>query len=173
MLASVMLGGCGDPVSMVASSVISAAVQTGIETAQKNRADPEKLWQQLQLAQAEQQAIGGDADAQFQLGIYYLLRREAAAAAWICQAANQGHVKAQLQYGHLFNEDRKQEDLFPFIAIAPDDAVAFVWYSLSANQGNPRAMLFRDSLKQSRLNSRELHTAMQAIAAWRPAPCNQ
>ncbi len=171
LIFTLLLTACAGPVSMVASSVISAAVQTGIETAQKNRADPEKLWQQYQLAQAEQQAIAGNADAQFQLGIYYLLRREAGAAGWICQAANQGHALAQLQFGHLFNEDRKREDLFPFINLGPNDVKAFVWYSLATKNGQARAQLFKDSLKRSRLNSKELHQAQIAIQNWRPQPC--
>jgi len=172
LLSTWLLGACADPLSMVASSVLSAAVQTGIETAQKNRADPEKLWQQAQLAQVEQQAIGGDPNAQFQLGIYYLLRREPGAAGWICLAANQGHARAQLQYGHLFNEDRKHDDLFPFIAITPDNVQAFLWYSLSASNGSARARLFRDSLKQNRLNSRQLHKALAAIENWHPTSCS-
>ncbi len=171
LLGTFLLSACADPLSMVASSLLSAAIRTGIETAQKNRADPEKLWQQAQLAHVEQQAISGNSDAQFQLGIYYLLRREPGALGWICQSANQGHTRAQLQYGHLFNEDRNQDDLFPFISLNPDDAQAFLWYSLSANQGDSRAALFRDSLNPSRLNSQELTAARTAIENWRPTPC--
>ncbi len=171
LLSCGLLSACADPLSMVASSVLSAAIRTGIETAQKNRADPEKLWQQAQLAQVEQHAINGSVEAQFQLGIYYLLRQQPGAAGWICHAANQGHAKAQLQYGHLFNEDRKHDDLFPFISITPDNIQAFMWYSLSANKGEPRGLLFRDSLKQSGLNSQRLHSALAAVENWKPAPC--
>jgi len=156
---------------MVASSVLSAAIRTGIESAKNNRADPEKLWQQAQLAQVEQNAIAGDVDAQFQLGILYLLRQEPGAADWICHAANQGHGKAQLQYGHLFNEDRKRDDLFPFISIGPDNVQAFIWYSLSANNGEPRGVLFRNSVKQTGLNSQRLHSALAGVENWKPTPC--
>ena len=41
-----------------------------------------------QLAALEQRAIGGELEAQYQLGTYYLVRHEPAAADWICQAAN-------------------------------------------------------------------------------------
>jgi len=171
LFSTLVLSACADPLSMVASSVLSAAIRTGIESAQKNRADPEKLWQQAQLAQVEQNAIGGDVDAQFQLGVLYLLRQEPGAADWICHAANQGHGKAQLQYGHLFNEDRKRDDLFPFISITPDNVQAFIWYSLSANNGEPRGKLFRDNVKQTGLNSQRLHIALKGVENWKPTPC--
>ncbi len=177
LLSSVLLSACADPLTMVASSVLSAVIQTGIkagiESAQKNRSDPEKLWQQAQLAQVEQQAIGGNKEAQFQLGIYYLLRQEPGAVGWICLAANQGHARAQLQYGHLYNEDRKRNDLFPFVSIAPDNIEAFIWYSLAANNKDPRAVLFRDNLKQTGLNSQRLNQALAAVESWQPRPCGE
>jgi TPR repeat protein len=171
LFSTLVLGACADPLSMVASSILSAAIRTGIESAQKNRADPEKLWQQAQLAQTEQNAIAGDVDAQFQLGLFYLLRQEPSAADWICHAANQGHGKAQLQYGHLFNEDRKRDDLFPFISISPDNIQAFIWYSLSANNGEPRGVLFRNNVKRTGLNSQRLHSALTGVENWKSTPC--
>ncbi len=177
LISSVLLSACADPLTMVASSVLSAVIQTGIkagiESAQKNRADPEKLWQQAQLAQVEQRAIGGNVDAQFQLGIYYLLRQEPGAVGWICQAANQGHARAQLQYGHLYNEDRKRDDLFPFVSITPDNVQAFVWYSLAATNQDARAILFRNNMKQTGLNSQRLNQALEAIENWQPRPCGE
>jgi len=177
LLSSVLLSACADPLTMVATSVLSAVIQTGIkagiESAQNNRSDPEKLWQQAQLAQVEQQAIGGNVDAQFQLGIYYLLRQEPRSVGWICLAANQGHARAQLQYGHLYNEDRKRNDLFPFVSIAPDNVQAFVWYSLAAGNQDARAILFRDNMKQTGLNSQRLNQALAAIESWQPGPCGE
>jgi len=170
-LAAFALGGCFDPGSMILSSVASAALRTAIDQAEKNRPTPEQMWHEAQVASLERQAIAGDVEAQFQIGTYYLLLQEPAAEQWICEAASRGHAKAQLQYGHWFNEDRHREDLFPFIAIAPDNATAYLWYSLSASNGEPRAPHFRDSLRYSGLAAASVQQADMRLAGWAPGPC--
>jgi len=171
VLLGLALAGCVDPGSMILSSVASAALRTAIDQAQKNRPTPEQMWHEAQVASLERAALAGDMEAQFQIGTYYLLLQEPAAEQWICEAASRGHAKAQLQYGHWFNEDRHRDDLFPFIAIAPDDATAFLWYSLSALNGEPRAPHFRDSLRYAGLAEARMHAANVRLDGWAPGPC--
>lgn len=172
-LASSGLAGCVSVAGTIASSVASAAIKTAIEQAEKNRPTPEELWQDAQMASLERRAIGGELEAQYQLGTYYLAVHEPAAADWICQAANMGHPKAQLQYGHFFNEDRKHEDLYPFLSIRPNNVEAFVWYSLATRHGEPRAGHFRDSLMSGALNANRLRQAETQLASWQPINCGE
>ncbi len=171
LVAGTLATGCVDPASMVVSSVVSAAVKTAVVQAEKNRPTPEQLWHDAQVAQLERRALGGDREAQFQIGTYYLVLQEPAAEAWICHAAMRGHPKAQLQYGHWFNEDRAREDLFPFISVEPDNANAFLWYSLAADNGEPRAPHFRDNLIYAGIPAVKLERARARHAAWTPGTC--
>ena len=172
VLCTGLVAGCGGPETMIASSIISAAVRTTIEQAAKNRPTPEQLWHEAQVAQLERRAIAGDVEAQFQIGTYYLVLQEPVSQQWICTAANGGHAKAQLQYGHWFNEDRAREDLFPFINISPDNAMAYMWYDLAAANGEPRAPHFRDNLIYGGMPVAQLDRGRARVANWTPQPCD-
>jgi len=165
------LGACGGPETMIASSLISAALRTAVDQAQKNRPTPEQMWHEAQVASLERRAIAGDPEAQFQIGTYYLVLQEPVSRQWICAAANQGHPKAQLQYGHWFNEDRSREDLFPFIAVTPDNSTAYMWYDLAATNGEPRAPHFRDSLIYAGMPADTLERGRASVVAWTPGSC--
>jgi hypothetical protein len=169
---AVLCSGCvGGPAGMVVSSLASAAMRTAIDQVEKSRPTPEQLWHEAQIAGLERRALAGELEAQFQIGTYYLLLQEPAAEPWICLAANRGHPKAQLQYGHWFNEDRAREDLFPFIGVAPDNASAYLWYSLAADNGEPRAAHFRDSLIHAGIAADSLERGRTRRAQWTPQPC--
>ena len=156
---------------MIASSLLSAAVKTAIEQAEKNRPSPEQLWHEAQLGRLERLAAGGDTEAQFQLGTYYLMLGDPASQQWICAAANRGHARAQLQYGHWFNEDRAREDLFPFITITPNNADAYMWYDLATRNGEPRAAHFRDNLIYAGMTAEKLDIGRERADSWLPEPC--
>ncbi len=167
------LAGCVSVAGTIASSVASAAIKTAIAQHEKNKPTPEQLWQDAQMASLERRAIGGELEAQYQLGTYYLVRQEPTGADWICQAANMGHPAAQLQYGHFYNEDRKYEDLYPFLSLPPNNVEAFVWYSLAARHGEPRAGHFRDSLTGGMLGVNQLREAERRLAGWQPIDCGK
>jgi TPR repeat protein len=171
VLSSTTLAGCVDPVSLVASSVLSAALKTAVEQAEKSRPTPEDLWHEAQLAALEREARSGAATAQFRLGTYYVQTQESKAQVWICFAASQGHARAQLQYGHWFNEDRAREDLFPFITITPNNSDAFLWYALAAKNGESRASHFRDSLIYGGIQTAKLDHARARLANWSAQDC--
>jgi TPR repeat protein len=170
-IAALGTGCAGGAAGMIVSSVASAALRTAVEQVQKNRPTPEQLWHEAQVENLERRALSGDVEAQFQIGTYYLLLQEPAAEPWICVAANRGHAKAQLQYGHWYNEDRIREDLFPFIHVTPDNSTAFIWYSLAADNGEPRAPHFRDSLIYAGMPAEQLARGRERLAAWTPQSC--
>ena len=171
VLMGMAVAGCGGPEAMIISAVAQAAVKEAVKQAEKNRPTPEQLWHEAQVASLERRALAGDVEAQFQIGTYYLLLQEPVAERWICEAASRGHAKAQLQYGHWFNEDRAREDLFPFIGITPDNTQALLWYTLAAEGGEPRAPFFRDSLLQTGLAPDQLEAGQAGISSWSPGPC--
>ena len=86
-------------------------------------------------------AENGDPDAQYSLG-YALFReyleqesREALLAArrWLTEAAEQGHTRAQLQLGKMYEKGR---------GVIQDNVVAFEWFRQAAEQGEAEAMLW-------------------------------
>lgn len=165
------LSGCVSVAGAIASSVAQAAIKTAIDQAEKNKPTPEQLWHEAQVASLEHRAVSGEVDAQYQLGTYYLVLQEPRGVDWLCQAAIQGHAKAQLQYGHFFNEDRKLDDLYPFVGIRPDNVQALVWYSLSDQHGEPRAAHFRDSLLSGRMSPERIDRAEVVLSSWTPTSC--
>lgn len=153
--------------------MLSAALKSAIDHSKNNPAprNDEQLWREAQFAQLERKARAGDVDAQFHLGTFFIQAQQAQAQQWICAAANHGHAGAQLQYGHWFNEDRKHEDLFPFIRITPNNSEAFFWYSLAVQNGESRAGLFRDSLVYGGLHAVETDQARARLASWSAQDC--
>jgi hypothetical protein len=77
----------------------------------------------------------GDAEAQFQLSIFYQNGRELAqdltqCREWLRKAAAQGHVKAMFNLGVTYGDG---------LGVPVNDAEAFKWYQAAANEGDPRA----------------------------------
>ncbi len=80
-------------------------------------------------------AEGGDAAAQFKLGIKYQFGRgveqsDSQSAEWYRRAAEQGHSQAQCNLGWMYEAGR---------GVAPSDEAAFEWYRKSAEQGEALA----------------------------------
>ena len=80
-------------------------------------------------------AEGGDAAAQYQLGVMYddgegVLEDDREAARWYRRAAEQGYVAAQLALGAIHAAGR---------GVAEDRVQAWVWYDLAAARGNEAA----------------------------------
>jgi TPR repeat protein len=158
------------PEVMIAANVASAALKAGVEYAEKNKPSPEETFRWAKIELLEEQANGGDVDAQYAMGIYYQATREARARHWICRAAAGGHPRAQLQYGHWYNEDRNREDLWPFIGISPDNREAWRWYSLAAENGEIGALHHIERLEVAGLDRQALEQG-QAGRVGSPASC--
>ncbi|MBF0626345.1 MAG: SEL1-like repeat protein, partial [Magnetococcales bacterium] len=90
-----------------------------------------------QVAEIQQQADSGNADAQAALGMFHHLGRGVKADAkialdWLTKAAEQGHVEAQNMLGNLqFSAQGVKK---------PNDAEALKWYEKAAAQGHLGAL---------------------------------
>ncbi|MBT2185700.1 SPOR domain-containing protein [Sphingobium nicotianae] len=110
--------------ALVATSAAHADVKAGVDA-----------WNQGDYARAVNEwrplAIGGNADAQFNLGQAYKLGRGVpvdlpVALEWFRKAAEQGHEKGADNYGLLLYQQGRLEDSIPYIKV-------------SAERGEPRA----------------------------------
>ena len=95
--------------------------------------NPVSDWQNTEAL--HDQAVAGDAESQYRLGMHYLngrgvLRNETKAATWFTHAAETGHADAQFMLATAYATGR---------GVAPDPARALVWYRKAAEVGQPRA----------------------------------
>ena len=110
-------------------------------------------------------AESGDPDGAYRVATLLSERHDPDAMRWMCEAAREGHAGAQLQVGHWYNEDRRREDLWPFIGVTPDDEIAYQWYTAALDNGEDRAFIFRESLSHGA-------TGVHAQGATLPAGCD-
>lgn len=76
----------------------------------------------------------------------------------IRRTAEAGDSDAQLQLGILFQYGFNYRG---------NEIPALTWYSLSANQGHPKAVRLRDSLK-AKMGEKEVQEALEQVAAFKP-----
>lgn len=76
----------------------------------------------------------------------------------IRRTAEAGDRDAQLQLGILFQYGFNYKD---------NEIPALTWYSLSANQGNPKAVRLRDSLK-AKMSEKDVQEALEQVASFKP-----
>jgi len=76
----------------------------------------------------------------------------------IRRTAEAGDREAQLELGILFQYGFNYKD---------NEIPALTWYSLSANQGNARALRLRDVLK-AKMTEKEVQEAMEQVATFKP-----
>ena len=111
---------------LASASPAAPTVKTGVEAWQRgDHAGATAIWRNL--------AEKGDADAAFNLGQAFRLGRgvpadSAQAKLWFEQAANKGHLDAQVSLGLLLFD-------------SGDRAVAMNWLRKAAAKGEPRALL--------------------------------
>jgi len=105
-------------------------------------------------------AIQGNADAQFNLGMLYERHRYAEAAKWYREAADQGLEDAQFNLGLLYAKGQ---------GVPRDDVQAYMWFELSAAQGDQSAANNRDAAAQ-RMTPEQIAEAQKLAHNWRPKP---
>lgn len=76
----------------------------------------------------------------------------------IRRTAEAGDRNAQLELGILFQYGFNYKD---------NEIPALTWYSLSANQGHPRAVRLRDSLK-AKMSEKDVQEALEQVASFKP-----
>jgi len=121
------------------------------------------------LAQADK----GDAEAQFQLGMTYCCgfdqtRNDVTARIWLCRAALQGQVQAQYQLGRFY--DMHAVKWRPRTG-TQDIILAYVWYSVAADQGHDMAALYREALTHE-MSPRAIEAAEKLKSHWKQKTCS-
>ena len=163
------LTGCLLPPEVtIASYVVQAAIKTGMRYAEENKPTPEQAWKQEQIDRLHEVADSGNRDAQFRLGLLYQHRGDDQSEEWMCRAAQSGHVKAQVQVAHWFNQDRLKEDHWPFLSITPNDQTAYVWYGIAARQGSVGAEIFQAQVAARSLDEETKSQSNHLIERWTP-----
>lgn len=76
----------------------------------------------------------------------------------IRRTAEAGDRNAQLELGILFQYGFNFKD---------NEIPALTWYSLSANQGHPKAVRLRDSLK-AKMSEQDVQEALEQVASFKP-----
>jgi uncharacterized protein len=105
-------------------------------------------------------AIQGNADAQFNLGMLYEHHRYAEAAKWYREAADQGLEDAQFNLGLLYAKGQ---------GVPRDDVQAYMWFELSAAQGDQSAANNREAAAR-RMTPDQIAEAQRLAREWRPKP---
>ena len=159
------------PQIMIAADVVSAAMKAGVHYAEKNKPTTEERWEEARIDRLERRAQDGDIEAQYELGLIYQRAKSGRAKHWVCRAANNGLARAQAHMGHWYNEDRKREDIWPFIDIRPNNETAFVWYSLAESNGDLISFSYRERLEKNVMSAEELMVARARLDDWQPENC--
>lgn len=76
----------------------------------------------------------------------------------IRRTAEAGDRDAQLELGILFQYGFNYKD---------NEIPALTWYLLSANQGNPKAVRLRDTLK-AKMSEKDVQEALEQVASFKP-----
>ena len=96
----------------------------------------------------------GNAEAQYRMGLLWIVGDEGEAVDWIRLAAGQGHAKAQAIYGNFFKKDNPAE--------------AYFWYSLGLNEkSEPWHITSRDDVVK-RLTKEEIAAQDKRVKDWKP-----
>jgi TPR repeat protein len=156
---------------MIASNLAQAAVRTAIEYNERHAPTPDQLWAEEQLGLLESRAYGGDAEASYLLARIHQSHERRDAEHWMCEAANVGHREALMQMGHWYNEDRRREELWPYITLSPDNRKAYVYYTLAARRGEIIATAYRDAIAAEAMTAHDIRAAEQRLARWEPVTC--
>jgi hypothetical protein len=121
----------------------------------------EESWErETRAAELEPKALGGDADAQYELA--HLTTDAEMRWAWLCRAAHGGHLRARRWMGAGYLTGVRDSD-------EPDHVRAYLWYGLAASEGDPQSDRALRSLA-GRLSMEERETAERLIDGWRPNP---
>lgn len=125
-------------------------------------------------SELKQRARSGDVDAGYQLGQKYAnstLPRTPEAIYWLCRAAKEGHVPAQLELATLYAEDAQSGD--NTAADGPrlsNWGSAYFWYTAAASQGNEQALTKRDDLAAN-MGTEEIMEVKRKATRWQQAVC--
>ena len=130
-------------------------------------------------------AMHGDADAQYKLGQSYCcgsntIFNNREALRWMCMAAKSGHAEAAETVAGIYSSDKSIfyiTDLAKRIshrnestALPEDDAVALAWYAISHQLGNVDAAETIDKMEAA-LDAKTQNRAKKIVANYPNLPC--
>jgi hypothetical protein len=105
----------------------------------------------------------GDASAQFHVGLGYALgsggfpKDDVEAVKWFRKASEQGQDNAQLNLGHCYANGR---------GVSKDNVLAYMWYDLSAQAGNPGGANSRQVISKL-MASEQIAAAKKLSREWK------
>ena len=125
-------------------------------------------------SELEQRALSGDVDAEYQLGRQYAasgLSQEPQAIYWLCRAAKEGHMTAQLELAMLYAEDAKAGNNAKGNGSRLSTwGSAYFWYTAAASQGSEKALTGREDVA-SNMDEGEIMEVKRKATRWQQAVC--
>lgn len=125
-------------------------------------------------SELKQRAQSGDVDAEYQLGQKYAnsaFSQTPEAIYWLCRAAKEGHVPAQVELAMLYARDARAGN--NAVANGPrltNWGSAYFWYTAAASQGNEQALTNRDDLAAD-MGAEEIMEVKRKATRWQQAVC--
>ena len=144
--------------------IAAAVIFTGCNSTNKNETDSE----------LKQRARSGDIDAEYQLGQKYAnsaFPQTPEAIYWLCRAAKEGHVSAQLELATLYAKDARAGN--NTVVDGPrlsNWGSAYFWYTAAASQGNEQALTSRNDLATN-MDADEIMEVKRKATRWQKAVC--
>ncbi len=129
--------------------------------------DREKFLAEKEREKLLVDAENGDREAQFQR--YTRDKPDGKSLTWLCLAANQGHALALEELGDLHVKGLGQAWREAGL-VELDRVRGYMWYSLAAANGNPRAGFTRDDLADQ-MTPEQIGEAERLAAEWKPGDC--
>lgn len=123
-------------------------------------------------SEMELRAQSGDIDARYQLGTRYAdgaFPNTPEAIYWLCLAAREGHVPAQMRLAELF-EDRGYGGGDEDSGKLSNRGSAYFWYTAAASQGDDQAFERRQAL-EGVMEPAEIAEVKRRATRWPQAGC--
>ena len=125
-------------------------------------------------SELEQRALSGDVDAEYQLGRQYAtsgMAQEPQAIYWLCRAAKEGHIPAQLELAMLYADDAKAGNNTKGDGSRLSTwGNAYFWYTAAASQGSEKALSGREHVA-SNMDEGEIMEVKRKATRWQQAVC--
>ena len=125
-------------------------------------------------SEMELRARSGDTDARYQLGQRYAdgaFPNAPEAIYWLCLAAREGHVPAQMRLAALY-ENRGLGGGDADEGKLSNRGSAYFWYTAAASQGDDEAFTRREAL-EANMDPNEVADVKRRATRWQQAGCIQ
>jgi TPR repeat protein len=124
-------------------------------------------------SELRQRAQSGDIDARYQLGERYAdatFANKPEAIYWLCLAAREGHVPAQMRLAKLFEAEAASGSNDAGKSRLSNKGSAYFWYTAAASQGDDQAFSSREALAGG-MDAAEIENVKRKATRWQQAGC--